>query len=461
MDQASWQERPTAPRVEADGLAMPRRALAWATIILGLTLAVLDGSIANVALPTIAEEFKADPAVSIWIVNGYQLAIVMALLPLSTLGEKYGYRWVYLYGILLFTVASLGCVLAPSLQGLTVARVVQGLGAAGLMSVNAAVLRYTVPQAKFGAAIGMNALVVAAASTAGPAISGLLLAVASWRWLFAINLPLGVLVLALGWRSLPESDRTHERFDVPSAVLSALAFGLVVTIIDSFGHAIAWGIVLPQIAACVLAFGWLFARARRMARPMLPLDLLRLPIFSLSISTSVASFAAQMLAFVSLPFTFQMLYQMSPTGVGLLMMPWPLAVAVVAPMAGRLADSYSPAMLGGAGLILLAVGLLLLGLLPAHPADWDIAWRMAVCGAGFGLFQSPNNRTMIGAAPRERSGAASGMLSVARLMGQSIGTALVALLLAQFGIAGAVTALFTGAGFAAVAAVFSLTRLAY
>lgn len=449
-----------AARVAADGLAMPRRAFAWATIILGLTLAVLDGSIANVALPTIAEEFKADPAVSIWIVNGYQLAIVMALLPLSTLGERYGYRWVYLYGILLFTVASLGCVLAPSLQALTVARVVQGLGAAGLMSVNAAVLRYTVPQAKFGAAIGMNALVVAAASTAGPAISGVLLALASWRWLFAINLPLGVLVLLLGWRSLPESDRTHDRFDVPSAVLSALAFGLVVTIIDSFGHAIAWGIVLPQVVACVLAFVWLFARARGTARPMLPLDLLRLPIFSLSISTSVASFAAQMLAFVSLPFTFQMLYQMSPTGVGILMMPWPLAVAVVAPLAGRLADRYSSAVLGGTGLILLAVGLVLLGLLPAHPANWDIAWRMALCGAGFGLFQSPNNRTMIAAAPRERSGAASGMLSVARLMGQSIGTALVALLLAQFGIAGAVTALFTGAAFAAVAAVFSLTRLA-
>lgn len=449
-----------AARVAADGLAMPRRAFAWATIILGLTLAVLDGSIANVALPTIAEEFKADPAVSIWIVNGYQLAIVMALLPLSTLGERYGYRWVYLYGILLFTVASLGCVLAPSLQALTVARVVQGLGAAGLMSVNAAVLRYTVPQAKFGAAIGMNALVVAAASTAGPAISGVLLALASWRWLFAINLPLGVLVLLLGWRSLPESDRTHDRFDVPSAVLSALAFGLVVTIIDSFGHAIAWGIVLPQVVACVLAFVWLFARARGTARPMLPLDLLRLPIFSLSISTSVASFAAQMLAFVSLPFTFQMLYQMSPTGVGILMMPWPLAVAVVAPLAGRLADRYSSAVLGGTGLILLAVGLVLLGLLPADPANWDIAWRMALCGAGFGLFQSPNNRTMIAAAPRERSGAASGMLSVARLMGQSIGTALVALLLAQFGIAGAVTALFTGAAFAAVAAVFSLTRLA-
>ena len=446
---------------ERDGLPMPRRRLAWATIILGLTLAVLDGTIANVALPTIAQEFSAPAATSIWIVNGYQLAIVMALLPLSALGEIFGYRRVYLLGIALFTVASLGCVLAGGLTTLTIARIVQGLGGAGLMSVNAAVLRYTVPKAKFGAAIGINALVVAAASTAGPAIAGFALAVVSWRWLFAINLPLGVLVVALGWRSLPDSDRAHERFDWIDAVLSATGFGLVVTIIDSFGHDISWAVVLPQVAACVTALVLLVARSRRVARPMLPLDLLRLPVFSLSIGTSVASFAAQMLAFVSLPFTFQLVYGFPPVEVGLLMTPWPLAVAVVAPIAGRLADTRSPAVLGGVGLILLAAGLVLMGVLPAHPAPWNIAWRMALCGLGFGLFQAPNNRTMIGAAPKARSGAASGMRRVARLMGQSIGAALVALLLAQLGMAGATTAQFVGAGFATVAAVVSMTRLAY
>lgn len=446
---------------ERDGLPLPRRRYAWATIVLGLTLAVLDGTIANVALPTIAQEFSAPAATSIWIVNGYQLAIVMALLPLSALGEIFGYRRVYLLGIALFTVASLGCVLADGLTTLTIARIVQGLGGAGLMSVNAAVLRYTVPKAKFGAAIGINAMVVAAASTAGPAIAGFALSVVSWRWLFAINLPLGVLVVALGWRSLPDSDRANDRFDWIDAVLSAIGFGLIVTIIDSFGHDISWGVVLPQVAACVAALLLLFVRSRRVVRPMLPLDLLRLPVFSLSIGTSVASFAAQMLAFVSLPFTFQVLYGYPPAEVGLLMTPWPFAVAVAAPIAGKLADTHAPAMLGGIGLMLLAVGLVLMGVLPAHPAQWDIAWRMALCGLGFGMFQSPNNRTMIGAAPKERSGAASGMLSVARLMGQSIGAALVALLLAQFGMAGATTAQFVGAGFAVVAAMVSLTRLAY
>jgi DHA2 family multidrug resistance protein-like MFS transporter len=141
------------------------------------------------------------------------------------------------------------------------------------------------------------------------------------------------------------------------------------------------------------------------------------------------------------------------------MAPWPLAVAIVAPISGKLSDRYSPALLGGGGLVLLAIGLLLLALLPPHPGMGPIAWRMALCGIGFGLFQSPNNRTMITAAPRPRSGAASGMLGTARLTGQSLGAALVALMLGRFGIAGATLSLYVGTGFALVAALVSLSRL--
>ncbi len=465
MDRAVAQE--TAPNgrrarsVEADGLPAPRRYFAWATIIVGLTLAVLDGTIANVALPTIAQEFNAPAATSIWIVNGYQLAIVMALLPLSTLGEKFGYRWIYLIGIALFTVASVGCISSDSLATLTTARVFQGLGAAGLMSVNAAVLRYTVSRETFGFAIGINALVVASAATAGPAIAGLVLSVASWRWLFALNVPLGILTLALGFRSLPESDRADHPFDWVSAILSAATIGLLITTIDSIGHDLSWLVTLPQAFGTLLA-GWaLVGRSRRSKRPMLPLDLIGRPVFSLSIATSIAAFAAQILAFVSLPFSLQTVGGFSPEQMGLLMSPWPLAVAVAAPIAGKLADSYSPAILGGIGLVMLTLGLVALGVMVAHPAPWDIAWRMVLCGLGFGLFQSPNNRILIGSAPRERSGAANGMLGTARLTGQSIGAALVALLLAQFGMTGANLSLFLGAGFAGLAAAVSLTRLAY
>jgi DHA2 family multidrug resistance protein-like MFS transporter len=445
-------------RIPADGLETPMRYWAWATLIVGITLAVLDGTIANVALPTIAEDFKASPSVSIWIVNGYQLAVVTTLLPFASLGEIYGYRRIYIFGVLLFTASSLACSLSGSLGFLTLSRIVQGIGASGLMSVNAALLRYIVPKAKFGTAIGLNALVVGAGSTIGPTLAGFILAVLSWPWLFLINLPLGVAAVLMGLRSLPDNDLAGRSFDLVSAVLSAASIGLVVTTIDSIGHGLSWVWVAAQAATCLLTGTLLVRRELRVREPLLPLDLLKIPVFALSIGTSVASFTAQILAFVSLPFSFQTIYGFPPGEVGLLIAPWPLAVALMAPISGKLSNRHSTALLGSTGLVLLAAGLLLLALLPQHPSIWDIAWRMALCGIGFGCFQSPNNRTLITSAPRSRSGAASGMLGTARLTGQTIGAALVALLLGRFGIGGATTALFVGAGFAVLAAVVSVSR---
>lgn len=444
--------------VHQDGLPSPRRQLAWVTIMLGLTLAVLDGTIANVALPTIAKDFSAPAATSIWIVNGYQLAIVMALLPLASLGEIFGYRRVYLGGIALFTLASVGCVMSDSLATLTAARVVQGLGAAGLMSVNTAVLRYVVPKAKFGQALGYNAMIVAVAATAGPALAGVMLSHLTWQWLFAINIPLGVLTVAVGLISLPMSDRSAHAFDWTGAVLSALSLGLVITTIDSIGHKLPWYLVLPQALACGLGFVLLVKREGTSRHPMLPVDLLRIPIFTLSIAASISAFTVQLVAFVALPFLFQVQMGFDPAMVGVLMMPWPLATAVVAPIAGKLSDSRSPAVIGATGMVLLSAGMVALALLPAHPQVWDIAWRMGLCGLGFGLFQTPNNRTMIGTAPKARSGAASGMLGTARLTGQSVGAALVALMLAWFGMHGAELALYVGAGAALLAMAFSISR---
>jgi len=425
----------------------------------GVTLAVLDGTIANVALPTIASDFHASPSISIWIVNGYQLAIVITLLPFASLGEIHGYRRVYLGGIALFTLASVGCMLSGSLTTLTGFRILQGFGAAGLMSVNTALLRYTVAREKFGVALGINALVVAAAATVGPSLGGFILSALDWPWLFAINLPLGIAAIALGIPSLPESDLASRRFDWLSALLSAAAIGLVVTIIDSIGHGLSWWTIAAQAAACVIAALFLVRRESRVPEPLLPLDLLKMPIFSLSVATSIASFIAQMLAFVSLPFTLQSIYGFPPLEVGLLMMPWPFAVAIMAPIAGKLSDRYSPGLLCSAGLFALAAGLALLATLPAHPSIAGIVWRMVLAGAGFGLFQTPNNRTMVGAPPKARSGAASGMLGTARLTGQSIGAALVALLFGLMGISGATMSLVVAACFAVIASLISMTRL--
>ncbi len=442
-----------------DGLPLPQRYWAILTIVLGIVMAVLDGAIANVALPTIAQDLHASPSFSVWIVNGYQLAITISLLPLASLGEIIGYRRVYLAGLALFTLASLFCALSHTLLLLTLARIIQGFGAAGIMSVNAALVRYTYPRTQLGHGIGINALVVAVSAAVGPTIAAAILSVGNWPWLFAVNIPVGIAAVMVGRRALPHTPRGPHPFDWRGAILSAATFGLGIAAIDSAGHGEAPYLFVTEFAVAAIACLVLVRRELNAPSPLLPVDLLRIPIFALSVCTSVASFCAQMLAFVALPFYLQDRFGFSAVQIGLLITPWPIAVGFSAPIAGRLAERHPAGLLGGVGLVVFAGGLAALALLPDHPSVTDIVWRMALAGGGFGLFQSPNNRTMIAAAPRERSGGASGMLGTARLLGQTIGAALVAMLLARDPINGTRIALVVGVGFALAGAALSALRL--
>ncbi len=442
-----------------DGLPLPQRYWAILTIVLGLVMAVIDGAIANVALPTIAQDLHASPSFSVWIVNGYQLAITISLLPLASLGEIIGYRRVYLAGLALFTLASLLCALSHTLLLLTLARIVQGFGAAGIMSVNAALVRFTYPRKQLGHGIGINALVVAVSAAVGPTLAAGILSVGTWPWLFAVNIPVGIAAVLVGRRALAQTPRAPHAFDWRGAILSALVFGLGIVAIDSAGHGEAPYLFLSEFLLAAFACVILVRRERRAASPLLPVDLLRIPIFTLSVCTSIASFCAQMMAFVALPFYLQDRFGYSAVQIGLLITPWPIAVGFAAPIAGRLAERHSAGLLGGIGLVVFAGGLASLAMMPAHPSLTDIVWRMALAGAGFGLFQSPNNRTMIAAAPRERSGGASGMLGMARLLGQTVGAALVATLLARSPVEGTRIALMIGVGFALAGAVLSALRL--
>ncbi|HIG8796224.1 TPA: MFS transporter [Raoultella terrigena] len=444
-----------------DGLPLPQRYGAILTIVLGIAMAVLDGAIANVALPTIATDLNASPAASIWIVNAYQIAIVIALLPLSFLGDMFGYRRIYKIGLLVFTFTSLACALSHSLEMLTLARVAQGLGGAALMSVNTALIRLIFPKRFLGRGMGINSFVVAVSSAAGPTIAAAILSVASWQWLFLMNIPLGIISLTLAMRFLPaNSSRSRiTRFDLPSAIMNALTFGLLIVALGGFAQGQSGQLVLAELAA-MLVIGFFFIRRQlRMPVPLLPVDLLRIPLFSLSICTSICSFCAQMLALVSLPFFLQATIGRSEVETGLLLTPWPLATMVMAPLAGYLIEKIHAGLLGAIGLTVMACGLFGLALLPSSPSDLDIIWRMALCGAGFGLFQSPNNHTIVSSAPSHRSGGASGMLGTARLLGQSTGAALVALLFNLQGNGGTHTALLLAGGLAVVAATVSGLRV--
>ncbi|MBE7212194.1 MAG: MFS transporter [Gluconacetobacter diazotrophicus] len=429
------------------------------TVATGIVLAVLDGSIANVALPTIARDLRADPASSVWVVNAYQIAITVSLLPMASLGEIGGYRRVYRAGVALFALASLGCALAPSLTALASWRVLQGFGAAGIMGVNAALLRFIFPRAMLGRGIAINAMVVAVSSAVGPSVAAAVLSLGSWPWLFAINVPLGALALVGAFATLPDTPRGTHRFDAAGAALNAGFLGLLVFAAAGTGRMLGTGEATAILLVALGCGAVLVRRSLNQHAPLLPVDLLRIPVFALSICSSVASFAAQMLSYVFLPFFLEETLGRSAVRAGLLLTAWPLALAAVAPVAGRLADRRDAGLLGGVGMAVMAAGLLSLWALPPRPGDFDLAWRLAVCGIGFGLFQTPNNRTMLHAAPRNRAGGASGMLATARLVGQTLGAAAAAGLFALHGGRATHGSLLLAAAVAAVAAGLSLTRL--
>jgi DHA2 family multidrug resistance protein-like MFS transporter len=452
----SGQSASTTP----DGVPTPQRYWAILTVCLGLTLAVLDGSIANVALPTIARDVHTSPANSIWVVNAFQLAVTISLLPLSSLGEIYGYRRVYRFGLVVFTIASLFCATADSLAGLTLARAAQGIGAAGIMSVNSALIRFIYPRRWLGRGFGINATIGSIASALGPTVASAILSVADWPWLFAVNVPLGILAAVIAWRALPQTPRSGVRFDLGSAVLQAVAFGTLLSGVAEAGHGDSLVHVVLELGIAVVSGVFLVMRQLTRRSPMLPVDLLRIPLFALSVASSICAFIAQMMAMVSLPFLFEHSLALDQVTTGFLMTPWPLTVAVIAPFSGRLADRYPAGLLGGCGMAVMALGLAAASLLPAHPSILDIVWRMALCGVGFGFFNTPNNRAILTSAPPARTGGASGMQATARLLGQTMGAALVALVFAAVPEGGPTATLVIAACVAAVASLVSFSRIA-
>ena len=455
-----------------DGLPPPARYRAMAVIILGIAVSILDGTIVNLALPGIARDLHASAAQAVWVVNAYQVATLALLLPFANLGDRVGYRRVYLSGLAFFTAASLGCTLADSMPLLAAARAIQGLGAAGIMSVNTALVSLIYPRRMLGRGIAINSLVAAAASVAGPSVAAAILSVASWPWLFALNLPLGVVVLWLGFRALPHNPpgpAVGASLSWLDVALNALMFSLLFLGVDTLGTSTGHGATSPALVSGIamlaagVAVGVIYVRRQLVqAVPLFPVDLLRIPVFALSMGTSISAFAAQTLTYIALPFLMLDGYGRTPIQAGLLITAWPIATVVISPIVGRLIGRYPDGLLGGIGLGIMAAGLALLALLPDQPANADIVWRMVLCGLGFGMFQSPNNHTIVTSAPSHRSGGASGMLGTARLTGQSVGAVILAIIF-SFANAhnghGPVIALALAACFSAAGGTFSSLRL--
>lgn len=415
---------------------IPKQYLAVISVLAAMMMGVLNGTIMNVALPTLAKEFAVEASVAIWVVNAFQLVITMLMLSFATLGDIYGYRKIFFTGVSIFVVSSILCACSTSFEMLVMSRILQGFGSACTMSVNIALIRLIYPPHMIGRGMAINAMVISVSAASGPTLAGLILSFASWNWLFLINLPLGLLSLALGWKLLPNNPPNKEKrkFDKISALGNALTFGLLIYTIEGVAHSENQLLILIQFVLLVIIGTLYIRRQQKLATPILPVDLLKIPLFSLSIGSSLASFTAQMLAMVSLPFFMQNILHFDAIEIGLLMTPWPLATILTAPLSSRLLEHHvHPGLLGGIGMGVFSIGLFMLYLLPDDPEKWQIIWRMFVCGMGYGLFQTPNNVTITTSAPIARSGGASGMLGTARQLGQTLGATLVALIFRFFG----------------------------
>ena len=461
-----------------EGLPGAKRCIAMIAVMTSTTMAVFDGAVVNIALPQIAQTMHVLPGMAVWVSSGYLLAAAMLLACCASLANHLGFRTLFAAGIALFTMSSLGCALSTSLPMLVAMRVLQGIGGAATMSIGPAILRAIFPNRLLGQTIGLNALLIATSTAVAPIVGGVLLSIGGWPWLFAINIPLGIVALVLTLRVMPnERSAQHEPFDFLGAVLSAIALGALVMSANAFAHPATGshstntGIEAAAYGISAIVAGTAFiVRQRHTLHPLIPLSLFSSLRFSLAALTSMVSFISQGITFIALPFLFQNVYGYSALQSALLFMPWPIGIILAAPQAGKLSDRYPPALISTCGLGCFALGLVLLANLSVQASIVNIVVSGLVCGVGFGCFQSPNNREMLSNVPRASTSYASGVLAIMRISGQCLGAAGVGSVLSAYAVVhsaigqeiSAIHVCLWGAfGATATALLISLSRLRY
>lgn len=452
----------TGGGVTIDGVPMPARIWAVLSTALAIFMSCIEGSLVNLALPQLAKEFGVSSSAIIWIVNGFQLMSMMFLLAASFLADLKGFRRIYLIGIACFVFFSFMCAISGSFTMLVICSAMQGLASAGIVGVNLGQLREIYPKRLLGKGVALNAMVVAFASVAGPSLAGAILSVASWHWLYAVNIPFGILSLILGYKFLPRSEaRIKAKLDIVGVGMNALTFFLLIYALMGFAHGMHYLISIVMLACCAIVGYAYFRREEKADSPIFPVDLIKIPLFRKSVLTSSCSFMAQMLVIVSLPFFLQTVAGKSAAEAGFLITPWPIAVLIFAPIAGSLIGRVHPAILGFSGMLILACGVFSLTLLTPSSSVFAICASVFVCGAGFGLFQTPNNSAILLSSPANRGGAASGMIGVARLTGQCLGAAMVALMfkIIPDQLASIRVCFHLAMAFAIIAAIVSISRI--
>src|SRR5437870_8123943 len=440
-----WFARPvrsSVTRVVAAGTAAPvldemkSRWAVLALVALGTFMTTLDASIVNISLPSIARTFHTPIGSAVeWVIIAYLIVIAATLLTFGRLSDLVGRKSVWVVGLAIFTLGSIFCGAAGSLQQLIVARAFQGLGGALIFAPSFAMITDAFSAVERGGALGLNAVVFAIGTSAGPTLGGLITEHLTWRWIFYLNVPLGALGLLAAHRVLPSSGaRTREPLDVPGAACLALGLALLTATL-SFGQ--EWGWTSPRLLVClavaIVALAGAGAIEWRVRHPIFDLALLRDRVLASALGSLTLAMLALFGVSFMLPFYFEELRGFSVEKSGLLLTPLPLTIAVVAPLSGALADRIGSRWLASGGLALACLGLLLLARLDATSTIGDIVWRLILTGIGEGLFQSPNTRALMNAAPGSAQGEASGLLTTGRAVGQSLSVALAGAMFAGLG----------------------------
>lgn len=437
------------PALPAEAVRSQDQMNRWVVLALSASssfITTLDGSIVNIGLPAIAQTFHVGVSGAIeWVIIGYLVIIAAVLLTFGRLADMVGRRPIFLSGLVIFVLGSALCGMAPSLWLLVLARLFQGLGGALIFAVNVAMITSAFYHHERGLALGLNTIIVSLGVATGPTIGGIITQYLNWRWIFYVNVPICLLVFVIGFMVYHEQRPARGesgRFDPWGATLLAIGFAAL-TLGLSFGEEWGWtspgtlyafgvGLVMLVVAVNV---------ERHIEYPVMNLHLVTNRTFALAnISFMLCMMALFAPGFI-LPFYFEQLRGFSTIHTGLMMTPLPLALAVVAPLSGSLADRFGSRWLSPIGLALACLGLALLSQLNATSSTWDVVWRLALTGFGQGIFQSPNTRTLMGAAPRDAQGEASGLLATGRVIGQSTSVALTGTIFTALGAATAGTLL--------------------
>ncbi len=412
---------------------VPNKRMVLVVVSASVFMATLDGSIVNLALPTIASEFSVDATRVESVVTSYLIAIASTLLLVGALGDRLGRKRLYTAGIAVFTVGSGLCAISTALESLVSFRVVQALGGSLMFAIGPAILTAAYPARERGAALGAIGTAVAAGQTAGPVIGGMLLQLFGWQAIFLVNIPIGVAALLLSRRQLADDHpgaratgeaRDRPAFDVPGAVLLPSALFILMVAVEFAGHELAISptviLLLVVVAGLLIAFRYVEKRA---ASPLVSFKALRNREFALSNTAGFLSFVAIGASFFVLPFYMAGVLAYEPYKMGLMLLPIPAAIVLIAPYSGRLSDRIGTRIPCVTGMALASLAALALMTLDAASTEIDLVWRLALYGGAMALFQSPNNSTIMGSVERHFLGLASGMMATMRTLGFALGVA--------------------------------------